>query len=65
MPQWGLTITKIYVHPCVVGKVYGRLFIKRAREKKDKFISEMQGAFRRGRGCADQVFMVRQHVRSI
>ena len=45
---------------CVVGKVYGRVLIKRARERQDKFISEMQGAFRRGRGCVDQVFVVRQ-----
>ena len=44
----------------VVGKVYGRVLINRIRDKTEKVISEVQGGFRRGRGCMDQVFVVRQ-----
>ena len=45
---------------CVVGKVYGRVMIKRVRDGTEGVISEVQGAFMRGRGCVDQVFAVRQ-----
>ena len=44
----------------VVGKVYGRVLINRIRDKTEEVISEVQGGFRRGRGCTDQVFVVRQ-----
>ena len=44
----------------VVGKVYGRVLINRIRDKTEMVISEVQGGFRRGRGCTDQVFVVRQ-----
>ena len=44
----------------VVGKVYGRVLINRIRDKTDKAIMDVQGGFRRGRGCVDQVFVVRQ-----
>ena len=44
----------------VVGKVYGRVLINRIRKKTERAISEVQGGFRRGRGCVDQVFVVRQ-----
>ena len=44
----------------VVGKVYGRVLINRIRDKTEQVISEVQGGFRRGRGCTDQVFVVRQ-----
>ena len=44
----------------VVGKVYGRILINRIRDKTEQMISEVQGGFRRGRGCMDQVFIVRQ-----
>ena len=37
----------------VVGKVYGR-------DKTENVIAEVQGGFRRGRGCTDQTFVVRQ-----
>ena len=44
----------------VVGKVYGRVLINRVRDKTDRAILEVQGGFRKGRGCTDQVFIVRQ-----
>ena len=44
----------------VVGKVYGRVLIDRIRDKTENVIVEVQGGFRRGRGCTDQIFIVRQ-----
>ena len=44
----------------VVGKVYGRVLIKRIRVGTEDRICDEQGGFRRGRGCVDQVFAVRQ-----
>ena len=44
----------------VVGKVYGRVLINRIRGKTEDVIEEVQGGFRRGRGCSDQTFTVRQ-----
>ena len=44
----------------VVGKVYGRMLINRIRDKIENVIVEVQSGFRRGRGCTDQVFIVRQ-----
>ena len=44
----------------VVGKVYGRVLINRIRDKTENVIAEVQGGFRRGRGCANQIFTVRQ-----
>ena len=44
----------------VVGKVYGRILINRIRDKTERAIAEVQGGFRRGRGCTDQTFIVRQ-----
>ena len=44
----------------VVGKVYGRVLINRIRDKTERAILEEQGGFRRGRGCTDQVFVVRK-----
>ena len=61
---------KGYVHDCsnyrdisllsVVGKLYGRILINRIKDKTENVISEVQSGFRRGRGCADQTFIVRQ-----
>ena len=39
----------------VVGKVYGRI-----RDKTENVIVKVQGGIRRGRGCTDQIFIVRQ-----
>ena len=44
----------------VVGKVYGRVSINRIRDKTENVIVEVQGGFRSGRGCTDQIFIVRQ-----
>ena len=44
----------------VVGKVFGRVLINRIRDKTENVIVEVQGGFRRGRGCKDQIFIVRQ-----
>ena len=44
----------------VVGKVYGRVLINRIRDKTESVIAEVQGGFRKGRGCTDQTFIVRQ-----
>ena len=44
----------------VVGKLYGRILINRIKGKTENVISEVQGGFRRGMGCADQTFIVRQ-----
>ena len=40
----------------VVGKVYCRVLIIRIRNKTENVIVEVQSGFRRGRGCADQIF---------
>ena len=44
----------------VVGKVYGRGLINRIRDRTEGVISEVQSGFRKGRGCTDQTFAVRQ-----
>ena len=44
----------------VVGKLYGRVLIKRVRARTECAIGEGQCGFRQGRGCMDQVFDVRQ-----
>ena len=44
----------------VVGKVYGRILINRIRDKTENVIAEVQSGFRRGRGCTDQIFIIRQ-----
>ena len=44
----------------VVGKVYGRVLMNRIKDRTENVISEVQSGFRRGRGCIDQVFAVRQ-----
>ena len=44
----------------VAGKVFGRVLINRIKDKTESVIAEIQGGFRRGRGCTDQTFVVRQ-----
>ena len=44
----------------VVGKLYGRMLIKRVRAGTECVIGEEQCGFMQGRGCMDQVFAVRQ-----
>ena len=40
--------------------MYGRILINRTRDKKENVTAEEQSCFRRGRGCTDQIFIVRQ-----
>ena len=44
----------------VVGKLYGRVLIERVVEMTEVAVGEEQCGFRRGRGCVDQIFAVRQ-----
>ena len=44
----------------VVGKVYGKVLINRVVKGTEAAIGEEQGGFRKGRGCVDQIFVVRQ-----
>ena len=44
----------------VVGKLYGRVLIKRVRALTECAIGQEQSGFRQGTGCMDQVFIVRQ-----
>ena len=44
----------------VVRKVYSRIIINRIMDKTENVITEVQSGFRRGRGCTDQIFIVRQ-----
>ena len=44
----------------VVGKVYGRVLINRIRDETENVIAKVQSGFTRGRGCTDQIFIVRQ-----
>ena len=44
----------------MVGKVYGRVLIYRIRDKTENVIAEVQGDFRRSRGCTDQILIIRQ-----
>ena len=43
----------------VVGRVYGGILIDRIRDKR-KCNCQVQFGFKRGRGCTDQIFIVRQ-----
>ena len=44
----------------VLGKVFGRVLIKRVRAGTECAIGEEQCGFRLGRGCMDQVFAAYQ-----
>ena len=44
----------------VVGKLFGRVLIKRVRAGTECEIGKEQCVFRQGRGCTDQVFAIRQ-----
>ena len=43
----------------VVGKLFGRMLIKRVRARTECAIGEEQCGFKQGRGCMDQVFAVK------
>ena len=44
----------------VVGKLFGRMLIKRVSAGTERAIGEERCGFRQGRGCMDHVFAVRQ-----
>ena len=44
----------------IPGKVYGRIIIERVRVLTEGMIGEEQCGFRSGRGCVDQVFVMKQ-----
>ena len=44
----------------VVGNVYGRVLINRIRDETENVIPEVQGGFRRGSGCTDQILLLGQ-----
>ena len=44
----------------IPGKVYGRVLIEKVRSITEGLIGEEQCGFRRGRGCVDQIFTMRQ-----
>ena len=44
----------------VPGKVYGRILIERVIESSERQIGEEQSGFRKGRSCADQIYVLRQ-----
>ena len=43
-----------------MGKVFGRVLDNRVKEGTDWAIGDEQCGFREGRGCVDQLFVVRQ-----
>ena len=43
-----------------VGKLYGRVLIYRIRTRTDGVLEEKQCGFKSGRGCIDQLFVMRQ-----
>ena len=46
----------------VVGKVLGRIVQGRLQVIAEKILPESQSGFRKGRGCADMIFVARQFV---
>ena len=44
----------------VVGKLYGRMLIKRVKNGTECARVEEPNGFRKSRGCIDQVFLVKQ-----
>ena len=43
-----------------VGKMYAKVLEQRARYKVEPFVSEAQKGFRKGKGCTDAIFALRQ-----
>ena len=44
------------------GKIYGRVLISRVTESTKEKEAEEKGGFRSGRGCIDQIFVLKQSV---
>ena len=43
----------------VTGKLYGRVLIQRVRKETERLVKDVQGGFRQGRGCVDQIFALK------
>jgi hypothetical protein len=46
----------------VPGKVFARVILNRIAERVDGVLRENQCGFRKGRGCSDQIFLIRQII---
>ena len=46
----------------IPGKIYGRVLINRVIESTKEQVAEEQGGFRSGRGCIDQIFILKRLV---
>ena len=46
----------------VPGKVFTRIILNRIKDNIDKVLRENQCGFRQGRGCTDQIFLIRQMI---
>ena len=44
----------------MVGKIYGGILVDRVRKATEGLIGDVQGGFRAGRGCVDQIFTLKQ-----
>ena len=43
----------------VVGKIYTEILVDRVREDNEGLIDDVQGVFRAGRVCVDQIFTLK------
>ncbi len=43
----------------VPGKIYGRILNERLMKITNKSVGDEQGGFRKGRGCVDQIFAMK------
>ena len=44
----------------VVGKIYGGILVGRVRKVTEGLIDDEEGGFSAGRGCANQIFTLKQ-----
>ena len=44
----------------MVGKIYAGILVDRVRKVTEGLIDDVQGGFRAGRGCVDQIFTLKQ-----
>ena len=49
----------------IPGKIYGRIIIQRIMRATEEMVGEEQCSFRKGRGCVDQIFTLRQMCEKI
>ena len=46
----------------IPGKIYGRVLIIRVIDSTKEQVAQEQGGFKSGRGCTDQIFVLKQMV---